>query len=37
MVQELADKKWDPAVVEIPGLTAGLPQGVRGYPAVALK
>jgi len=32
MVQELADKKWDPAAVEIPGLTAGLPQGVAGYP-----
>lgn len=37
MVQELAGKKWDPAAVDIPGLTAGLPPGVRGYPAVALK
>lgn len=37
MVQELADKKWDPSDVDIPGLTAGLPPGVRGYPAVTLK
>lgn len=37
MVQELADKKWDPAAVDIPGLTAGLPAGVKGYPAVTLK
>ena len=37
MVQELADKKWDPAAVDIPGLTAGLPPGVRDYPAVTLK
>lgn len=34
MVQELADKRWDPAAVDIPGLTAGLPPGVPGYPAV---
>lgn len=37
MVQELADKKWDPAAVDIPGLTAGLPAGVKAYPAVTLK
>jgi hypothetical protein len=37
MVQELTDKKWDPAKVEIPGLTAGLPQGASGYPSVTLK
>ena len=37
MVEELANKKWDPAAVDIPGLTAGLPQGVARYPAVTLK
>lgn len=37
MVRELAAKKWDPAAVAIPGLTAGLPQGIRGYPAITLK
>lgn len=37
MVQELANKNWDPRAVEIPGLTAGLPTGVSGYPAVTLK
>jgi hypothetical protein len=37
MVQELADKKWDPAAVQIPGLTAGLPQGASAYPRTALK
>lgn len=37
MVQELADKKWNPAAVVIPGLAAGLPQGIRGYPMVTLK
>ncbi|MCF8533183.1 MAG: DUF5624 domain-containing protein [Reyranella sp.] len=37
MVQELADKKWDPTKVEIPGLTTGLPQGASGYPSVTLK
>jgi hypothetical protein len=37
MVQELADKKWDPALVQIPGLTAGLPQGASAYPRTALK
>ena len=37
MVQELADKGWDAAKVEVPGLTAGLPPGVAGYPAVGLR
>jgi Domain of unknown function (DUF5624) len=37
MVQELADKGWDSAKVEVPGLTAGLPPGVAGYPAVVLQ
>jgi hypothetical protein len=37
MVQELADKNWNPAAVDIPGLTAGLPQGASGYPPVGLK
>jgi hypothetical protein len=37
MVQELAHKGWDPGAVDIPGLTAGFPQGVTGYPAVALQ
>jgi len=37
MVEELADKNWDPAAVDIPGLTTGFPQGVSGYPAVMLK
>ncbi len=37
MVQELADKGWDPAKVEVPGLTAGLPPSVAGYPAVKLR
>ena len=32
MVQELAGKNWDPARVDIPGLTTGLPAGVAGYP-----
>lgn len=37
MVQELASKHWDPAAVDIPGLTVGFPAGVTGYPAVTLK
>ncbi|MCB1771214.1 MAG: DUF5624 domain-containing protein, partial [Candidatus Competibacteraceae bacterium] len=32
MVQELANKNWDPATIAIPGLTTGFPQGVSGYP-----
>jgi hypothetical protein len=37
MVPELAHKNWDPAAVDIPGLTTGFPAGVTGYPAVTLK
>jgi len=37
MVRELAAKKWDPAAVAIPGLTAGFPPGVTRYPAVSLQ
>ncbi len=37
MVQELADKGWDPTKVEVPGLTSGLPPGLAGYPAVRLR
>jgi hypothetical protein len=37
MVQELANKNWDAAAVDIPGLTTGFPAGVAGYPATALK
>jgi Domain of unknown function (DUF5624) len=37
MVQELADKGWDPTKVAVPGLTAGLPPSVAGYPAVNLR
>ncbi len=37
MVQELANKNWNSAAVDIPGLTTGFPAGVAGYPAVALK
>jgi hypothetical protein len=37
MVQELANKNWDPAAVDIPGLTTGFPTGVEGYPAVTLN
>jgi hypothetical protein len=37
MVQELANKDWDPNAVDIPGLTTGLPAGVVGYPPAALK
>jgi Domain of unknown function (DUF5624) len=37
MVGELAAKKWDPAAVDIPGLTIGFPPGVKGYPVVALN
>jgi hypothetical protein len=33
MVQELADKHWDAAAVDVPGLTAGFPAGVDAYPA----
>jgi hypothetical protein len=36
MVQELANKNWDLAKVDIPGLTAGMPAGVAGYPTVTL-
>jgi hypothetical protein len=37
MVPELARKSWDAGAVDIPGLTAGFPPGVVGYPAVRLK
>ena len=37
MVPELASKNWDPAAVDIPGVTAGFPAGVAGYPAVTPK
>jgi uncharacterized protein DUF5624 len=37
MVPELAHKNWDPAAVDIPGVTTGFPAGVTGYPAVELK
>ncbi|HCB12171.1 MAG TPA: hypothetical protein DEP36_01175 [Gammaproteobacteria bacterium] len=37
MVQELADKNWDSAAVNIPGLTQGFPQGISSYPSVTLK
>jgi hypothetical protein len=37
MVQELANKNWDPAAVDIPGLTTGFPTGVEGYPAATLN
>jgi hypothetical protein len=37
MLQELANKNWDPGAVDIPGLTTGLPAGVAGYPAASLK
>ena len=37
MVRELAAKKWDPAIVDIPGVTTGFPSGVAGYPAVTLQ
>jgi len=33
MVQELANKHWDAAAVDVPGLTAGFPAGVDAYPA----
>jgi hypothetical protein len=36
-VPELAQKNWDAGAVDIPGLTAGFPPGVAGYPAVTLK
>jgi hypothetical protein len=36
MVQELAARNWDPAKVAVPGLTAGMPAGVAGYPTVTL-
>ncbi|MGE0040316.1 MAG: DUF5624 domain-containing protein [Vicinamibacterales bacterium] len=35
MVQEMYDHDWDPAAVDVPGLTTGFPPGVAGYPAVA--
>jgi hypothetical protein len=34
MVQELANKNWDPGAVNIPGLTIGFAAGVTGYPQV---
>jgi Domain of unknown function (DUF5624) len=37
MVQELANKNWDPAAVAVPGVTTGFPAGVAGYPAATLK
>ena len=37
MVQHLAQKNWDAAAVDIPGLTTGLPPNVSGYPPAALK
>jgi hypothetical protein len=37
MIQELANKRWDPAAVDIPGLTTGLPAGVTAYPTVTLQ
>ncbi len=37
MVQHLAQKNWDPAAVDVPGLTTGFPPNVSGYPPVALK
>ena len=37
MVQELANKNWDPGTVDIPGLTTGMPAGVAGYPTVTLN
>ena len=36
MVPELAGKNWDPAKVDIPGLTTRFPPGVTDYPAVTL-
>jgi Domain of unknown function (DUF5624) len=37
IVQELANKNWDPSAVDLPGLTTGFPAGVAGYPPTALK
>jgi len=34
MVQELAGKRWNPAAVDIPGLTIGFPPHVTSYPAM---
>jgi hypothetical protein len=36
MVQELANKNWDAAAVDIPGLTTGFTVGVASYPATKL-
>jgi hypothetical protein len=37
MVGELAAKHWDPATVDIPGLTTGFAPGVSSYPPVTLR
>jgi hypothetical protein len=37
IVQELAKKNWDPAAVDVPGLTTGFPPGVAGYPSMSLQ
>ena len=34
MVQELYDKGWDPAAVDIPGITTGFPLGIDSYPPI---
>jgi hypothetical protein len=36
MVQELANRNWDAAAVDVPGLTTGFAAGVAGYPALKL-
>lgn len=37
MVQELANKNWDPGAVDIPGLTTGFPKGMAAYPTAPIK
>lgn len=37
MVQELANKNWNPGAVDIPGLTTGFAAGVEGYPKATEK